>query len=206
MSYCTVEDFRGEGITEEEYSDEQLEKLIALSCNFIDDVTGQWFEPREKIIRLDGRAGQNLILPVFLPVIEFVKVGGEFIDDYVLYNRIQDRAYPKIFRNARWPKGIFNIEVSGTWGYVEEDLSTPYDIKRAAMRIALMNFPALNDTEAQEENNLRGLLVSETTDGHSYSLSGNAVENLYESSITGDVEIDKILRRYRRSKIRMAIA
>ena len=51
------------------------------------------------------------------------------------------------------------------------------------MKLALYNFPALSDTEAQEEKNLRGLLLSETTDGHSYALSSEAVSNLNSEAI-----------------------
>lgn len=206
MSYCTVEDLRAEGVSEEEYTDEQLEDLIAASCEFIDRVTGQWFELREKSIRLDGRGGQNLVLPVFLFEAYSVKVGCEEIDDYVLYNRMEDRAYPKIFRCAGWPRGRLNVEVSGQWGYVEEDGLPPSAIRRAAMKLALYHFPALTDSEAQEENAIRGLLVSETTDGHSYTLSDSAIAEAYSGAITGDAEIDGILKRYMRSRFRIAVA
>ena len=205
MSYCTVDDLRAEGVGEENYSDEQLENLIADSCEFIDRVTGQWFELRTKSIRLDGRGGQNLVLPVFLFEAYSVSVNHEEIDDYVLYNRMEDRVYPKIFRCAGWPRGRLNIEVSGQWGYVEEDGFTPPAIRRAAMKLALYHFPALTDTDALEDNAIRGLLVSETTDGHSYTLSGNAVAEAYSGAITGDLEIDRILRKYSISKLRMAI-
>ncbi len=205
MSYCTVEDLRAEGVSEEDYSDEQLEELIAVSCDFIDRVTGQWFELRTKSIRFDGREGQNLVLPVFLFEAYSVKVGCEEIDDYVLYNRMEDRTYPKIFRCAGWPKGRLNVEVSGQWGYVEEDGFTPYAIKRASMKLALYNFPALSDSEAQEEKAIRGLLVSETTDGHSYMLSDSAVAEAYSGAITGDAEIDGILKRYMRSRFKMSV-
>ena len=205
MSYCTVEDLRAEGVSEEDYSDEQLENLIADSCEFIDRVTGQWFELRAKSIRLDGRGGQNLVLPIFLFEAYSVKVGCKEIDDYILYNRMEDRAYPKIFRCAGWPKGRLNVEVFGQWGYVEEDGFTPSAIKRAAMKLAMYNFPALSDIEAQEEKNLRGLLVSEMTDGHSYALSNETVASRSSEAITGDAEIDGILRSYMRSRFRMVI-
>ena len=205
MSYCTVEDLRAEGVSEEDYADEQLEYLIGASCEFIDRVTGQWFELREKVIRLDGRGGQNLVLPIFLSEAYSVKFGHEEIDDYVLYNRMEDRVYPKIFRCSGWPRGRLNVEVSGQWGYVEEDGTTPPAIKRAAMKLALYNFPVLSDTEAQEEKNLRGLWVSETTDGHSYALSNEAVSSLSSDAITGDAEIDRILKSYKRSRFRMAV-
>ena len=73
------------------------------------------------------------------------------------------------------------------------------------MKLALYHFPALTDSEAQEEKNLRGLLTSETTDGHSYSLSDSAVAEAYSDAITGDAEIDRILKRYMHSRFRMAI-
>lgn len=205
MSYCTVEDLRAEGVSEEDYNDERLENLIADSCEFIDRITGQWFELRTKSIRLDGRGGQNLVLPVFLFDAYSVKVNHEEIDDYVLYNRMEDRPYPKIFRCAGWPRGLLNVEVFGQWGYVEEDGFTPPAIRRAAMKLALYHFPALTDPEALEENAIRGLLTSETTDGHSYSLSGGAIAEAYSDAITGDTEIDRILKRYMHSRFRMAI-
>ena len=205
MSYCTVEDLRAEGVSEEDYSDEQLGRLIEASSEFIDRVTGQWFELREKTIRLDGRGGRNLVLPVFLSEAHCVKVDHEEISDYVLYNRMEDRAYPKIFRCAGWPRGRMNVEVSGQWGYVDEDGSTPSAIKRVAMKLALYNFPALTDSETQEENAIRGLLLSETTDGHTYMLSDSAVAEAYSGAITGDAEIDGILKSYMRSRFRMAI-
>ena len=206
MSYCTIEDLRAEGITEEQFTDEQLEKLISNACEYIDGITGQWFEPREKIFRLDGRGGQNLVLPVFATEIEYVKVDGEILDDdYVLYNRMEDRVYPKIFRNKRWKIGKLNIEVKGTFGYVDEDLTTPADIKRIAMKLALYQFPALSDKEALEDQNMQGLLISETTDGHSYELSEEAVASLKAGAITGDSEIDDVLKKYMRSRFDMRI-
>ena len=123
-------------------------------------------------MRLDGRGGKNLVLPVFAYSVDYVKVDGEEINDYVLYNRMEDRTYPKIFRGSGWPKGKLNVEVAGKFGYVEEDGSTPLAIKLAI----------LSSNEAPDERNLRGLLLSETTDGHSYALSESAVT----SSITGD--------------------
>lgn len=209
MSYCTIDDIRSEGFTEEKYPDEVVEKLIGLACKYIDQVTGQFFEPRELTLRVDGRGGRNLVLPLFLIDCDYVKVRGEIIDDYVLYNRItpiDDRPYPKMYRNVRWPKGIMNVEICGTWGYVDAGNLTPEPIKRAAMKLAMYQFPLLSDSQAQEEKSLNGLLLSETTDGHSYELSEEVLAGLASGAITGDSEIDQILKSYTRSKFRMAIA
>ena len=203
MSYCTVEDLRAEGL---EDSDENLERQIKLSCEFIDRITGQFFEAREQIIRLDGRGGKNLLLPYPVIEVEYIKVNAELISDYVIYNRLEDRDYPKIFRSSKWPEGRLNISIKGTWGYVEEDGSTPVSIKRIAKKLAMYNFPALIDKEAQTEKNTNGLLISETTDGHSYELASDAVTSAYNGAITGDAEIDSILKFYMRSRLRLGIA
>ena len=206
--YCTIEDIRNEGVTDEQADDAKLESLIKLACNYIDTMTGQFFEPREQVLRLDGRGGKILRLPVFLIEAYSVIVSGEEISDYVLYNRMSDRFYPKIYRNQGWRKGILNISVQGLWGYVdkaETGYATPELIKRAAMKLALYNFPDLGDKEAQEEKALSGLLQSETTDGHSYSLNGEILKAMYENSLTGDAEIDGIIKRYTMPKMGLAL-
>ncbi|MBR1602724.1 MAG: hypothetical protein IJ667_04720 [Synergistaceae bacterium] len=206
--YCSIEDIRNEGVTEEQADDAKLESLIKLACNYIDTMTGQFFEPREQVLRLDGRGGKILRLPVFLIEAYSVIVSGEEISDYVLYNRMSDRFYPKIYRNQGWRKGILNISVQGLWGYVdkaETGYATPELIKRAAMKLALYNFPDLGDKEAQEEKALSGLLQSETTDGHSYSLNGEILKAMYENSLTGDAEIDGIINQYTRYSMELAV-
>lgn len=210
MSYCNIDDLRAEGFSLDDFSDEEIALLIEQSGILIEKITGQFFEPRTMTIRLDGRGGKNLLLPVFLIDGETIRIDGEEIsnEDYILYNRFfpDDRRYPKIFRSKGWPVGKLNIEVTGTFGYVEEDLTTPKDIKRAVMKLATSYFPSLSDKAAQEEKALQGLIVSETTDGHSYSLSSSAVANIQAGALTGDSEVDAILRSYMKPRIRFAIA
>ena len=162
---------------------------------------------------MDGTGGEVLPLPVFLiETPESVIVDSEEVTNYILYNRfppVDDRFYPKMHRKSRWPKGVLNIEIKGLWGFVDEDgaggYMTPPLIKRAVMKLALYNFPDLGDSDAQEEKALRGALISETTDGHSYTLSDSVVSALASSSITGDSEIDDIIKRYTMAPLRMAI-
>lgn len=201
MSYCTIENLRNEGLTEDDYSDERLSELIKMSCDFIDKITGQFFELREIALTFDGRGGQYLVLPYPLIEATEILVDDEAVNDFVLYNRLEDRVYPKIYRERKWPKGILNISISGSWGYVDENLQTPTPIKRIATKLAMYHFPALNDSDAQEQLNINGRVISETTDGHSYSLA--AVDS--SSLITGDKEIDDVLKFYTRSNFRMAV-
>lgn len=209
--YCTVDDIRAEGVSEEQASDEKLTELIALASGYIDKMTGQFFEPREDTVRLNGHGGKILKLPVFLIEDYDIKISGETVEDYTLYNRFppaDDRPYPKIYRYNGWKRGILNIEVHGLWGYVDKvntGYVTPPLIKRAVMKLAMYNFPDLGDKEAQDEKALKGLIQSETTDGHSYDLSEDVLKAMYENSLTGDVEIDGIIEVYRMPNIGIAL-
>ena len=209
MSYCEVADIRAEGVTPDDIDAAKLTNAISLACDYIDRVTGQWFEPREKVIKFDGRGGQYLVLPVFLFRAEYIRIDNVLVDDYVLYNRISpedDRRYPRVYRELKWPKGIQNIQIKGKWGYVEEDGSTPQLIKRAAMKLALYNFPILGDSEAVSEKTMSGKLKLERTDGHEYELFENSSASSSGSILTtGDDEIDGILKYYTRPRFSMAI-
>ena len=191
MSYCSVEDLRNEGLDD---TDEKLSELVELSCDFIDRITGQFFEQRELLLTFDGRGGQNFPLPY--PLIEASEIlcDDEVITDFVIYHNAN---YPKLYREAKWPKGIQNIKISGTWGYEV----TPAPIKRIAIKLAMYYFPSLSDAAAQDELAVKGLITSETTDGHSYSLANVDTSSL----ITGDKEIDDVLKFYIRSHFRMAV-
>ena len=113
MAYCTVEDVRDEGVTEEQASDGRLEKLIAKATAYIDLVTGRTFEGPVPVLIVD-----------------------------------------------------------------------------AAVKLVIRELPLLSDMSGQEEKK-RGRILSETTDGHSYTLS-----EATDASFTGDAEIDGILALY----------
>ena len=201
--YCSPADLRNEGITEEQASDERLLGLCKLAGQYIDTITGQWFEPRKKTINLDGTGGETLVLPQFLIEANQIHCGGLPVKNYVLYNRISpedDRNYPKIKRKLGWPKGELNIKISGLWGYVDEDHDgnhvIPPLIIHIAKRLVIMQLPLLGDVTAQKEKSERRLIVSETTDGHSYTLDRGLQQLAADRQFTGDSEIDQVLNRY----------
>lgn len=197
MAYCTISDIRNEGISADQAPDTRLNVLIELVTAYIDGVTGQWFEPRAMTIALDGNDGEILLLPMFPIEITSIKVDGKAISDYKVYNRFypDDRRNPKIYRDLGWPHGQQNIVIDGTWGFVEmaaNDYRTPALITQVAKRLVVREIPALGDSEGQEERK-RARIVSETTDGHSYTL-----ERLASSlDLTGDPDIDGVLSFYR---------
>ena len=65
--YATVQDLRGEGITEAQASDARLQTLIEEATAAIDRITGWFFEPRELTVYMDGR-GNPSIEPPYPPI------------------------------------------------------------------------------------------------------------------------------------------
>jgi hypothetical protein len=211
--YGSLEDFRAAGFTEEQFPDGRLMSLCEQATRYIDLVTGRWFEPRDLTIRLDGNGGRALPLPHFLIEAGSVKLDGTPVAGYVLYNRAEDRDYPKLYLESRWPRGALNVEVSGKWGYVDMPgdgtYATPPMILRAAMKmISLAGTEDLGDTEATQEASMRGRIAKEVTDGHSYELKDAASGTGGSSSgvsYTGDQEIDQILDIYSAKSMGMGL-
>lgn len=61
-SYITVSDLRDEGITESMLSDAKAEEKIAYWSKFIDQITGQWFDPRDRTLFLDAKNSSSLVV------------------------------------------------------------------------------------------------------------------------------------------------
>jgi len=215
MAYCTVQDLREEGITAEQASDSRLSILIELATQYIDLITGWWFEPRQLTLLLDGTGKPVLPLPAPPISVSAVYINGILLspDDYVVYNRLvpDDRWNPRIERRRYavfppppwadgimhpiWPKGTQNIRVDGTFGFVEPDGAggwrTPLLIKDVCKRLVVRDLPSLGqDAEARK----RSYIVSESTEGHSYNLS----KLVTEGGPTGDPAIDEVLRQFTR--------
>jgi len=174
----------------------RLEAAILLARDFIDRVTGQFFEERTKSFYLSGLGTPLLHLPLYASTLTSVMVNGveRDADGYIHFNEIQDRDNPKILFDVAIPKGLANVKVTGTFGYVEEDGSTPLPIQNACLKLAIVEFLAVTSNERRELLD-RGRITRETTDGHSYTLSDALSKG---GGTTGDVEVDEILARYMR--------
>ncbi|HHV62117.1 MAG TPA: hypothetical protein GXX51_05705 [Firmicutes bacterium] len=188
--YATVQEIREEGVAPEEASDARIEAAIKRASDLIERLTGQWFEPREKTLILDGNGGFTLFLGVPVISLSGVKIDGRAVDLALLrvYNSPEDRKNPRIHFSWGFPKGKRNVEVTGTFGYVEEDGSTPELIRYACRRLVVKDLAPLSDMDAQEERK-RARVISETTDRHSYTLA----QDQRFSGLTGDPEVDGIL-------------
>lgn len=118
MAYVTVDEMRAEGVTASEVSSERLALLIRMQSQFIEHVTGRFFEPRTMTLTLDGRGGKALLLGHPIIAIESIAISifGSFafdlsvdLEDVAIYNRHltqgllhpDDRNNPKVeFRHG----------------------------------------------------------------------------------------------------------
>lgn len=143
--YATVSEVRAEGITTSDADDARVVTAIARATSLIDKVTGQWFEPRTRTFRLDGRPGEDIRINTPIIAVTALTIIDESIDlDNVwVYNRHltqglldpDDRGNPRIgwrddydlygyrlIEEARkFRRGFQRVTISGVFGYTELD-------------------------------------------------------------------------------------
>ncbi len=209
--YITIQDIRDEGILLEDFSDDRVLEIIILAADYIDLMTGRWFEDVLKTMTLDGKGNKLLQLDVPIISITSIVIGtwGSILNDltpvddtyYKVYNRIpDDYQNPQIMFYNKVRKGFQNVQIVGHFGYVDVDGNTPQLIKQAMKKLVIGSLPLLS-SDASEEQDYKMKLVEEKTDGHSYKLS----DLLSEGSLTGDPQVDNIIQSFRRP-IRMGSA
>ena len=91
-----------------------------------------------------------------------------------------------------FPRGHRNIWVTGDFGYLEADGTTPPLVQKAIALLSIRELTAGDDEDGREDA-WRGSLVSEQTQGRSYTrgLHGTG------AGLTLDREIDQIIAHYR---------
>ena len=190
--YCTVEDFKSAGIGGE-HTDAEIERAIKRACAKIDTWTGLCFKPVKHTRFPD--TGRALHLDLDIISIESLLIDGyEVLPGDV---RIVQNGLALYYKNG-WSKGKYNILLTGMFGRVTEEGEPPAQIVEVAMRLAARELVPLGDTEAQSEMIRSGLVQSETTDGHSYSLAKpSSVGEIGTFGYwTGDAAIDGVLSHF----------
>ena len=210
--YVSVSEMRAQGVPET-VSTDRLQELEALARDWIERSTGLYFDKRtSETVLLDGPGTPILELPAPALSLTSVKIEGVAVDatDYVNYNRRngEDFLYPRlVFKGefsrmerafwpqpARrsWPIGDQNVEVVGTFGWVESDDSTPAAIKRAALLLVVGMMDDVGKADA-DENRRRRYLTGERLGNYSYTLSDAA-----QGDGLGDPEVERLLLPYHR--------
>jgi len=203
--YATVAELRGEGVTETTANDDRLNALIAEATSAINQATGQFFEPRKRIFRLDGRGSPTLEFPVPLIQLDRLVIDGLELrlspESLVMAGAPVSADFSGSWLtrkdNGVFPRGLGNVVVDGLWGYLEEDGSptgcTPRSIKRACALLVLQWLHPLGSDVSMDQRNRWRVIAERTRDQSvSFERAGKS-EPLF-----GDWEIDSILRRYRK--------
>lgn len=204
MAYITVTDLLSEGVTLEDYGNENyLNARIVAAQEFIEQVTGRFFEKRDNyVLRLDGRGHDTLFLPVppaSANSITEVTVSDDVLDsslyEYPFTKNPDSRYNPILLRiGGTWPSGTLNVKITGSFGFIEEDETTPPLIKDLCKRIVMWNIRPLSETA---EANKRDI-VEEQLGDYRYRLR----EKASRGGVFGDGYIDSLLTMYK--KVRMA--
>lgn len=201
----SVPRYRGEGFIQE-------------AMGLIDEVTGQFFNARSATVTLEGNNTPTLWLPV--PIISITQLlinstslelqEGEDYDFVAFKGRERpqdDRRNPRIKLNVgRGRDSIFTgaitnrvfiketlTHITGTFGFLEPDGSTPALIKKATAILAL---GSANVPIATSAGGTTGPLKRTKVDLHEQEFFENKVTTS-KSSITGDAQVDYILAKYR---------
>lgn len=231
-TYITVQDIRDEGITVAMADDVEVLSTIQVCQAFIDRACRQWFDARVLTIRFDGTDSDTIHMGVPIIAIEYLRINDSVTDlDTDLFAVYSSRLYPDDRRNPRiklarrdnyniftgpvgygtplkFRKGRQNQEVKGTFGFIEEDDSTPELIKRALTKLTIekLQSPLFHDESTGAPSvppppPIVGPLLEEETDDHrqKYAQAGGTISPRRPglTGITDDQEIHDIIKLYR---------
>jgi hypothetical protein len=226
--YIDVDDLRAEGLTIVAGSADEARALerIRMWQQFIENETGLFFIPRQLTLELDG-TGTNL-LQLAIPIIS---VSALYVNDdfdnalgtayYVAYtgrggeDGRDDRRNPRIKlvteetsifagvgplarTNAVFEVGEKNQRVEGSFGFVEPGGCTPAPIRYALTKLVVRSYPKLGLSAGGTTPG--GPMIEEETDRHRRKWADPFV-GAKVWTVTGDLEVDRILAKYRRPMI-----
>lgn len=223
-AYITINDVRAEGLTNPPFTDEMIATAILTWQAAIERACRQWFYPRTLTFQFDGDGSNTAHFGVPIISVSELKINecttALETDKYAIYNRNQfDRLNPHIalkypyssgdiyimgFRQGelKFEVGHLNQAVTGVFGYVESDGSTPLLIKRALLKLVIEKltrpiYPT--GIIAPSPVVIAGVVIEETTDSHSirYAAPSFSDRRVGLSGITQDPEILDILKLYR---------
>jgi len=228
VAYATIEDVRDEGLPDTDGggpNDTLVAKWLIEAQDMVDRVSRNFFEEISGTFIFDGTNSHLLHLP--LPIIEVttLKVNNETTaldtDLFRVFNgrtALQDdRQNPKIelrkksllsaipttfplSSNTVFRKG-WDQEITGKWGYTEEDGSVPVLITRCTVAIVMTMaeqlFSKYNGAKVQGI----GPVIREKTDGHELQFGSN-IRDMGSYVLPVDIE-NKLMLFRRPTKIRI---
>jgi len=231
-AYTTIQAMRDEGVPAT-VSDERLMRLIFEASDYIDKVTGRWFEPRTAVYTFDGSQTVSMLLEQPIIAVSSVSVDGVAFatSDIIVYNRHiseglrnpDDRENPKVELNQPldddllfkiglkvFPRGQLNISIDGVFGYTDYDGSatgvTPALIENACKRLVIRGLTPLYDADPTDlASSAHRITELRTRDQWIRYGDPNRLGLAAPGPFTGDREIDNILLMFRRPPLVRAV-
>lgn len=196
---------------------EEFTMYRSMAMQKIDLITGQWFNKRTlSNVKYEGNNSYMLHLPV--PIIEITSMKINNADDVLdttMYQVFNSRTLPDDRRNPRiklfalsrniytqtdftheslFYKGKFTY-IDGSFGYLEEDGSTPEAIKFVTARLVMTELT--RDPEETEQRVIKKEKVDLHEVEYETKTSTSAGGNAGGINMTGDEEVDRILAMYK---------
>jgi hypothetical protein len=214
--YVTLQQIRDLGLTQAQYPDAQVNAEIKLWSDSFDQWTGQWFNSRAKTIRLEGKNSNVLFLGIPILTVTQIKMNNETVPTALSFFEIfnnrgskpDDRRNPMIKMlsksdiifsqsNSRVFRRGFFTDITGTFGFLEADGTTPQMVQRAIMKLVVRGLKQPINSTATAGN--LGPKKREKTDLHETEYfepeTGSAASGAV--SLSGDPEVDKIIGIYK---------
>lgn len=197
-------------------------RMIQEAMQFIDEKTGQYFNKRSGVFKLEGNNTSLMHLPT--PIIEITELTINSVDtvldegedfDFVAFkgrlNPQDDRRNPRIKLNfgrgrnsifsgsltsRAFMKGTFTT-ITGSFGFLELDGSTPLQIQKAVKLLVMkeINEPIGEGASATSGTGPLKRLKVDIHEQEFFEPSGN--KDSSRSSLSGDPEVDRIIATYR---------
>lgn len=201
-----------------------LEAYIRQAMAFIDRHTRQWFNARTfddtKPVLMEGNNSTVLFFPVpILEIHSIRKEAGSEVLDPTFYQVFNGRDFPDDRRNpmvklrqedddvlfvssGKWMRGVRAV-ITGIFGFLEPDGSTPLLIQRATLKLSLIYASkSLGELAVSvAESGDVGPIKKEKTDLHEieyFDARSGGKDSINDGSgLSGDDEIDDVIAAYK---------
>jgi len=205
QKYITLQELREEillNADQTQYTDAKLTECISFVQGYIETLTKQFFNLRELTLTVDSEGGKIVVMPC--PIVSITKIEvdeGLGFKEYDLslfniYNRFypDDRFYPKIEKiNGLFPSGRMKVRVTGSFGFLDENLNTPREIKMITKMLCLTWLAGVKQAKDKIREGKRYFDKNE-------SYERRIAESMSIGHLTQDPEIDNILIRFTRAE------